>query len=180
MSHTCNCKPKIGISACLLGKPVRYDGGHKLNQFIKTNLENLVDFIGVCPETECGFGIPREQVRLEGNPESPRIVGKETQTDKTERLTTWIQKKIMELETENLNGFIFKSKSPSCGLYNLPVFTCNEKFQSTGTGLFTKAFIKIFPNIPVEEDSTLKTKTQLNKFLKKVFPAIKFNYMEKK
>ena len=107
---------QIGISACLLGKSVRYDGGHKLDRFLTATLGQYVEYVPVCPEVECGMPIPRESMRLQGDPDSPRLVTGATKFDRTDQMIRWAEKRIAELEEESLAGFIFKSNSPSCGL----------------------------------------------------------------
>src|SRR4030042_6931159 len=102
-------KIKLGISACLLGESVRYDGGHKLDRFLTDTLGQYVEYVPVCPEVECGLGVPRESMHLEGDPESPRLVTIRTKQDMTDRMVKWTQKRVVELEKEGLYGFIFKS-----------------------------------------------------------------------
>src|SRR5512139_2920578 len=107
-------KIKLGISTCLLGENVRYDGGHKLDRFLTNTLGRYVVYIPICPEVECGFGIPREAMHLEGDPASPRLVTSCTKRDMTDRMVRWAIRRVRELKDENLYGFIFKSHSPSC------------------------------------------------------------------
>jgi uncharacterized protein YbbK (DUF523 family) len=106
-------KIRLGVSTCLLGDKVRYDGGHRWDRFITDTLGKYVDFVPVCPEVECGLGVPREAMRLVGDPEAPRLVTIHTNVDYTHRLLTWARQRVRELERENLCGFIFKSDSPS-------------------------------------------------------------------
>ena len=102
-------KIKVGISSCLLGEKVRYDGGHKLNIVLKDALEKYVEYVHVCPEVECGLGVPRKPMRLEGNLDSPRLIITDTGEDITDRMVSWAQKRIIKLEKEDIRGFIFKS-----------------------------------------------------------------------
>jgi uncharacterized protein YbbK (DUF523 family) len=118
-------KIKLGISACLLGKNVRYDGGHKLDRFLTDTLGQYVEYVPVCPEVECGLPVPRESMHLEGDPESPRLVTSQTKQDMTERMISWAKTRAVELEKEVLCGFIFKSDSPSSGMERVRVY--NEK-----------------------------------------------------
>ncbi|MBF0496332.1 MAG: DUF523 domain-containing protein, partial [Deltaproteobacteria bacterium] len=110
-----DCPIKIGVSACLLGEQVRYDGGHRRNPFIADTLGQFVQFVPVCPEAECGFGVPRETMRLVGDPEAPRLVTTQTGQDHTNRMRAWTEHRVAELGGDDLSGFIFKSGSPSCG-----------------------------------------------------------------
>ena len=109
-------KIKLGISTCLLGENVRYDGGHKLDRFLTDTLGQYVEYVPVCPEVECGLSIPRESMHLEGDPESPRLVTSRTKQDMTGRMVGWANTRVVELEKEGLCGFIFKSDSPSSGM----------------------------------------------------------------
>ena len=116
-------KIKIGVSSCLLGKEVRYNGGHSHDRYITGTLGQYFTFVGVCPEVEAGFGIPRETLRLVGDPESPRLLTSRSGKDCTDIMLNWAQKRVTELEKENLCGFIFKSKSPSSGMERVKVYT---------------------------------------------------------
>jgi uncharacterized protein YbbK (DUF523 family) len=100
-------KIKLGISTCLLGENVRYDGGHKLDRFLTNTLGGYVEYVPVCPEVECGLPIPREAMHLEGDPDSPRLVTTHTKQDMTDRVVQWARKRVVELEKDNLCGFIF-------------------------------------------------------------------------
>src|SRR3989339_679957 len=113
---------KIGISSCLLGNKVRYDGGHSHDRFLTDTLGRFTHYIPVCPEVECGMPIPREAMRLVGDPDHPRLVTRKTGIDKTLQIQDWIKTKLEILERENLCGFIFKAKSPSSGLYRIKVY----------------------------------------------------------
>ena len=115
-------KIRLGISACLLGEPVRFDGGHQWDRFITDTLGQYVEFVPVCPEAECGLGVPREAMRLVGDPDAPHLVTVRTKIDLTDRMVTWARKRVEELEQEDLRGFIFKSKSPSSGMERVRVY----------------------------------------------------------
>ena len=160
---------KIGVSACLLGQKVRYDGGHKLDRFLTDTLGQYVSFVPVCPEVECGLGIPRESMHLEGKPEAPRLVTTKTKKDLTDQMLQWAKQRLKELEKENLCGFIFKSKSPSSGMERVNVF--NEKGMplKKGSGLFAAAFMRHFPLIPVEDDDRLHDPKIRENFIERIF-----------
>jgi len=115
-------KIKLGISTCLLGKNIRYDGGHKLDRFLTDTLGQYVEYVPVCPEVECGLPVPRESMHLEGDPESPRLVTSRTKQDMTGHMLRWAMKRVVELEKEELCGFIFKSDSPSSGMERIKVY----------------------------------------------------------
>lgn len=115
-------KIHLGISSCLLGEEVRYDGGHQWDHFFTDTLGKYVEFVPVCPEVECGFGIPREAFRLVGNPDSPRLVTIQTKQDYTDHMVQWARRRVKELEKEGLCGFIFKNWSPSSGMERVKVY----------------------------------------------------------
>jgi uncharacterized protein YbgA (DUF1722 family)/uncharacterized protein YbbK (DUF523 family) len=152
-----------------LGENVRYDGGHKRDRFIIETLGQFVEFVPVCPEVECGLGIPRESMHLEGNPESPRLVTTRTKIDHTERMVTWARTRVKELEAEDLCGFIFKSRSPSSGMERVKIY--NEKGMATknGVGMFAMIFMDNFPLLPVEEDGRLHDVRLRENFIERIF-----------
>jgi len=160
---------KIGISTCLLGQNVRYDGGHQLDRFLTDSLGQFVEYVPVCPEVECGLGTPREAMRLVGKPEDPRLVTRQTGTDYTEQMMHWARRKVVGLEAENLCGFIFKSKSPSSGMERVKVY--NEKGMPVqkGSGIFARIFMDHFPLIPVEEDGRLHDPRLRENFIERIF-----------
>ena len=160
---------KIGISSCLLGNMVRYDGNHSHDPFLTQTLGLFTEYVSVCPEVECGMSIPREAIRLMGNPENPRLVSNEKNIDKTETMKTWAEQRIKTLEKDNLCGFIFKSKSPSCGLYRVKVYGEKGDFSKTGTGIFARAFTETFPRIPVEESGRLQDPKLRENFIENIF-----------
>lgn len=162
-------KIRLGISQCLLGEPVRYDGGHKLDRFLTETLGQYVEYVPVCPEVECGMPVPREAMHLEGEVESPRLVTTKTRIDKTDQMTAWTEKRVLELEKEKLMGFIFKSDSPSSGMERVKVY--NEKNMSVrkGVGIFARRFIEHFPLLPVEEEGRLHDPVLRENFIERVF-----------
>ncbi|KPK28707.1 MAG: hypothetical protein AMJ61_01345 [Desulfobacterales bacterium SG8_35_2] len=161
---------KIGVSSCLLGKEVRYNGGHSHDRYITGTLGQYFTFVGVCPEVEAGFGIPRETLRLVGDPESPRLLTSKTRQDYTDTMLNWARTRVKELEKENLCGFIFKSKSPSSGMERVKVYT-EKGFPGSnkGVGLFARAFMANFPLIPVEEEGRLHDAVLRENFIERIF-----------
>lgn len=153
-------KIKIGISSCLLGENVRYDAGHKLDQRLKDALGKLVEWVGVCPEVECGLGIPREAMHLTGAPESSRLITNITNIDHTDKMLKWAEKRLRELKKEKISGFIFKSNSPSCGLYKV--------FHKKGTGIFAMEFTKYFRGLSVEDEERLRKESIRKKFIEDI------------
>ena len=160
---------RLGISMCLLGENVRYDGGHKLDRFLTETLGQYVDYVPVCPEVECGLPVPRESMHLEGDPDSPRLVTSRTKQDMTERMVQWAQRRVGELEKENLMGFIFKSDSPSSGMERVRVY--NEKGMPVkkGVGVFARTFRDHFPLLPVEDEGRLHDPRLRESFIERIF-----------
>ena len=162
-------KIRLGISTCLLGENVRYDGGHKRDRFITDTLGRFVVFVPVCPEVECGLPVPRESMHLAGDPESPRLVTTLTKIDHTERMVNWARRRVRELEKENLCGFIFKSNSPSSGMERVKVYNEHGMARKTGIGMFARVFMGHFPLIPVEEDGRLHDIMLRENFIERIF-----------
>jgi len=162
-------KIKLGISTCLLGKNVRYDGGHKLDRFLTDTLGQYVEYVPVCPEVECGLPIPRESMHLEGDPDSPRLVTIRTKQDMTDRMVQWARNRIIDLEKEDLCGFIFKSDSPSSGMERVKVY--NEKGipLKKGVGMFARIFMEHFPLLPVEDEGRLHDPGLRENFIERIF-----------
>ncbi len=169
-------KIRMGVSMCLLGRPVRYDGGHSGDRYVMEILGQWMEFIPVCPELEAGFGVPREPIRLEGSPVSPRLVTVETRKDLTDIMTVWAQRRVTELEKKDLRGFIFKSKSPSCGMGKVEVYTEKNMPVKNGIGVFAKAFMERFPLIPVEEDGRLHNPHLRKNFIERIKGGSHLNY----
>ncbi len=164
-----NDKIRLGISACLMGEKVRFDGGHKWDRYLTDTLGQYVEYVPVCPEAECGLGIPREAMRLTGDPASPRLVTTRSGVDLTERMTAWARERVRGLETENLCGFIFKKDSPSSGMERVKVYNDQGMPEKKGVGLFARAFMDHFPRIPVEEEGRLHDPKLRENFIEQIF-----------
>lgn len=162
-------KVRLGISTCLSGEPVRYDGGHKLDRFLTGTLGQYVEYVPVCPEVECGLPVPRESMHLEGNPEAPRLVTSRTRQDMTDRMIQWARKRVVELEKENLRGFIFKSNSPSSGMEHVKVYHEKGIPVKKGVGMFARIFMEHFPLLPVEDEGRLNDPKLRENFIERIF-----------
>jgi len=162
-------KPKIAISACLMGAEVRYNGGHKASPLCSRILSDYFDFVPLCPEVAIGLGIPREPIRLVGNPEHPEAVGTvHPEINVTRPLAEYGQK--MALELDDICGYIFMQKSPSCGLERVKVYHANgTRADSGGRGIYAQAFCLLHPDLPVEEDGRLNDPVLRENFLTRVF-----------
>jgi uncharacterized protein YbgA (DUF1722 family)/uncharacterized protein YbbK (DUF523 family) len=148
---------------------VRYDGGHQLDRYLVHTLGQYVEWVPVCPETECGLSTPREAMRLVGDPENPRLVTIKTGIDHTERMLSWARARVEELAQEGLHGFVFKKNSPSSGLYRVRVYDEHGMPQRVGTGLFAAAFQRRFPLLPLEEDGRLNDARLRENFIERFF-----------
>ncbi len=162
-------KIRVGISACLLGEPVRYDGGHKLDRFLRDTLGRYVEYVPVCPEVECGLPVPRESMHLEGHPAAPRLITTHTRRDMTDQMLTWAHRRVLELENEALCGFIFKSNSPSSGMERVKISDQNGMPRKIASGLFAGVFMKHFPLLPVEEEGRLHDPMLRENFIERIF-----------
>lgn len=160
---------RLGISRCLLGEEVRFDGGHKQDDFLTDVLGSYVEWVSVCPEVEAGLGTPREAMRLVGDAHHPRLVTIKSGTDHTRTLETMTSNRIAELTELDLSGYVFKKGSPSCGIERVRIYSAHGRPGRNGVGLFARAFIKQFPLIPVEEEGRLCDPTLRENFIERVF-----------
>ncbi len=164
-----NRKPRLGISQCLLGDTVRYDGGHKRDPFLTDVLAPFVEWVPVCPEVEAGLGTPREAMHLTGNPEHPQLLTIRSSRDHTRTLTKFSKKRIGELQGQDLDGYIFKKASPSCGLHRVKVYTEKGQPSKQGVGIFSGMFQQTFPLLPVEEEGRLNDAPLRENFIERIF-----------
>ncbi|WNM58080.1 YbgA family protein [Candidatus Nitrospira allomarina] len=162
-------KPRLGISQCLLGDTVRYDGGHKRDAFLTDVLAPFVEWLPVCPEVEAGLGTPREAMHLAGNPDAPQLLTIRSHIDHTMTLQTFSQRRVQELQESDLDGYIFKKSSPSCGVYRVKVYTEKGQPSKQGTGIFSAAFQQAFPLLPVEEEGRLSDAPIRENFIERIF-----------
>ena len=158
---------RLGISRCLLGEEVRFDGGHKQDQFLTDVLGRYVEWVPVCPEVEAGLGTPREPMRLVSNPWRPRLMTITSNRDHTDALETMIEGRLKSLH--DLSGFVFKKGSPSCGPERVPVYTEQGTPNHSGSGIFAQAFRDRFPFIPIEDEGRLYDPALRENFIERVF-----------
>jgi uncharacterized protein YbgA (DUF1722 family)/uncharacterized protein YbbK (DUF523 family) len=162
-------KPLVGISSCILGENVRYDGGHQLDRFLRDILGRYVEFVPVCPEVECGLNVPREAMRLIDVDGAVRLMTQKTKIDMTDRMEQWMTGRLEELRSLQLCGFIFKAKSPSSGLKRIKVYTDKGGARHDGTGIFAGGFTRAFPLVPAEEDGRLHDANLRENFIERIF-----------
>lgn len=172
-------KPLVGISKCLLGENVRYNGEIKLDLYLRNILGKYINYIPVCPEVEFGMSVPREAINLVEKKGQIRLITEETNKDITEKMNSWIIKRLKGLPNTKLCGFIFKSKSPSCGLSDAEVRRKNG-INKDGTGLFANAFIQAFPLIPAIDEKHLNSPEKKENFIKKIFMINRWNTSKEK
>jgi uncharacterized protein YbgA (DUF1722 family)/uncharacterized protein YbbK (DUF523 family) len=162
-------RPRLGISTCLLGEKVRYDGMGKRDPFLTDTFGQFVEWVPVCPEVECGLPVPREAMHLEGEPASPRLVTRNTHIDHTDRMMSWARGRLAELEKEDLAGYVFKSDSPSSGMERVRVYDASGTPKKVGVGLWARAFMDHFPLLPVEDEGRLHDPVLRENFIERVF-----------
>ena len=167
-------KIRLGVSACLLGQEVRYDGGHKRDAFLTDVLGAFVEWVPVCPEVEVGLGVPRPPIRLVGTPAAPRLVVEKTGEDLTARMRRWASGRIGELEALGLHGYVLKRGSPSCGLVRVRVYGEDGSPGRVGRGVFAAALTEALPLLPVEEEGRLTDAGIRESFIERVFAAARW------
>jgi uncharacterized protein YbgA (DUF1722 family)/uncharacterized protein YbbK (DUF523 family) len=172
-----DAKLRLGVSTCLLGEPVRYDGGHKLDRYLVNTLGVYVDWVPVCPEVEMGLPTPRESMRLVGDPQNPRLIAPKSGTDHTDKMQAWARQRLDELAGENLHGFVFKKDSPSSGLFRVKVYGEKGMAQRNGTGMFPRALMERFPLLPLEEEGRLNDMPLRENFIERVFSYYRWTEM---
>lgn len=166
---------RLGISACLLGDEVRYDGGHKRDAFLVDTLGPFVEWVPVCPEVELGLGVPRPPVRLVGHdPGAPRLVVEKSGEDLTAGMQRWAAGRVAELRGLGLHGYVLKRGSPSCGLVRVRVYGDDGMPGRVGRGLFAAALTDTLPLLPVEEEGRLTDAGIREAFIERVFAAARW------
>jgi len=161
-------KITIGVSACLLGNEVRFDGGHKRSRFITDTLAEYFVFAAFCPEVAIGMGTPRQPIRLTGDASNPEAVGVKTPELNVTRPLRAYGKKVAG-EIDELCGFIFKKDSPSCGMERVKVYNDKDMPERSGTGLFAREIMKAHPLLPVEEEGRLNDAVLRDNFITRVY-----------
>jgi uncharacterized protein YbbK (DUF523 family) len=164
---------RVGVSRCLLGERVRYDGTDKRDAFLVEELGPQVEWVPVCPELEVGMGVPREPVRLlRRRGSDAHMVGVTSGDDWTARMQRFAAARVEALEREDLAGFVLKSKSPSCGIAQVKLFDADAPDRDpdlSGTGLFAAALMRRFPDLPIEEEGRLADARLRQSFIDRLF-----------
>jgi uncharacterized protein YbgA (DUF1722 family)/uncharacterized protein YbbK (DUF523 family) len=160
---------RVGISACLLGEKVRFDGGHKHDRYLTQTLGPYFEWVPVCPEVEMGLGTPRETMRLEQAEDGIRMVMPKSGRDLTRPMREYARERVEKLALEDLGGYILKSDSPSCGLMRVRVYGPSGMPSRTGRGLFAEALANRFPYLPIEEEGRLSDPRLRENWIERVF-----------
>ena len=160
---------RIGVSSCLLGENVRWDGGHKRDRFLTDELGPFVEWVPVCPEVEVGLGTPRPTLRLVRRGDDVRMVEPKSGADHTEAMRAYARRRVRALDREGLSGYVLKKDSPSCGMERVKVYAGPGAGAREGRGLFAEALIERFPHLPVEEEGRLGDARLRENFVVRVF-----------
>ena len=160
---------RVGVSACLLGQRVRYDGGHKADSFIIDTLGRYFCWVPVCPEMEIGLGTPRETLRLVGDVTAPSLVATVSGHDLTAPMQRFATQRLSQLAELGLHGYVLKKNSPSCGMRGIRVYGSSGRLRRSGRGLFAQALIVRLPLLPVEEEGRLQDPGLREHFIERVY-----------
>jgi uncharacterized protein YbgA (DUF1722 family)/uncharacterized protein YbbK (DUF523 family) len=160
---------RIGISACLIGQEVRFDGGHKRSDFLVDIFGPLVEFVPICPGVEIGLGVPRETLRLVRRNQEVRLVANQSGSDLTDSMRRYANRRTRALAKDDLSGYILKKDSPSCGMERVRIYAGNRMPLRDGRGLYAEALMRRYPNLPVEEEGRLNDARLRENFIERVF-----------
>lgn len=164
---------RIGISSCLLGQHVRFDGGHKRDPFLVDTFGRFVEWVPVCPEVELGLGTPRESLRLIRKGDLVHMVNGKSGRDITSEMRRWAKARVEELAGDGLAGYVLKKDSPSCGMERVKVYGESGMAEKSGRGLFAEALMTRFPRLPVEEEGRLSDPRLRENFVERVFAYVR-------
>jgi uncharacterized protein YbbK (DUF523 family) len=162
-------KVRIGISSCLLGQEVRYNGGHKRDDFLAGTLGRFVEWVPVCPEVEMGMGVPRPPIRLERIGVDVRLRMPSTGEDLTDAMREFCRGRVEALAEMGLDGYVLKNDSPSCGMERVKVYSATGALTEDGRGIFAQELLRRLPHLPVEEEGRLRDPRLRENFLGRVF-----------
>jgi len=159
---------RLGVSSCLLGTEVRYDGGHRHDRYLTDVVGMWFEWVPVCPEVELGLGVPRPPIRLVHGGDNPRLVEVESGEDLTERMESFAREKVDRLQQAGLDGFILKASSPSCGVEGVKVFENSGTPVRNGVGIFARVLLQGWPDLPVAEEEWLEDPDRRRDFFENV------------
>lgn len=167
-------KLRLGVSSCLLGAAVRYNGGHSRDEFLARSLDPWVEWLPICPEVEIGLGTPRETIRLTGSIQAPRLVAPKSGRDLTYDMQSWARERVEQIAAARLHGYVLKKGSPSCGLFRVRVYDERGMAQTQGRGLFATILAERLPLLPLEEEGRLHDPALRENFLERAFTMRRF------
>jgi len=170
-------RPRLGISSCLLGEPVRFDGGHKRDAFLVDVLGRFVEWVPVCPELEMGLGAPRPSLRLVTTGDGLRLLAPATGGDHTEGMRRFAEQRLEELASADLCGYVLKRASPTCGMERVKIYDAAGNLHQPGRGLFAAALLERFPELPIEEEGRLSNPRLRDHFLQRVFALHRLKHL---
>ena len=159
----------VGVSACLLGEPVRYDGGHKRSRYLTDVLDPYVRWVSVCPELEIGLGVPRPTLRLERGEDGPRLIEMKTGRDLTQAMQVYAHSRVEELAGLGLRGYVLKKDSPSCGMERVKAYDGGGVPAKNGIGVYVAVLAAALPNLPLEEEGRLEDPRLRENFVARLF-----------
>ncbi|MEV0588614.1 DUF523 and DUF1722 domain-containing protein [Nonomuraea sp. NPDC050310] len=161
-------RPRVAVSSCLVGEPVRFNGGHSRDRFLAGPLDPYVDWVRICPEMEAGLGTPRETLRLETSPAGPRLMTRKTRRDLTDEMRELARRRAAELDVD---GYVFKARSPSCGIHGIPVYPGPDgpPVERRNRGLFAGTVLDAHPLLPVEDEGRLNDALLREAFVERIF-----------
>ncbi|GAA3176791.1 YbgA family protein [Nonomuraea roseoviolacea] len=161
-------RPRVAVSSCLLGEPVRFNGGHSRDRFLSGPLDPYVDWVPICPEMELGLGTPRETLRLERSPSGPRLMTRKTRADLTGRMTALAEARAAALDVD---GYVFKARSPTCGVHGIPLYPGADgpPLDRRQRGVFAAAVVEAHPLLPVEDEGRLNDAVLREAFVERIF-----------
>jgi uncharacterized protein YbgA (DUF1722 family)/uncharacterized protein YbbK (DUF523 family) len=177
--HAEDDEVRVGVSSCLLGHKVRFDGGHKHDRYLTGVLGDWVRWVPVCPEFDIGLGIPRPTIRLEGTSDAARLVEPKAGTDLTDTMERYADSKVDELKDIDLDGYVLKKGSPSCGMERVRVYSAKGMPARDGVGTFARVLMDKWPDLPVEEEGRLNDPRLRENFIERVFCRNRWRAMER-
>ena len=171
---------RLGVSSCLLGEEVRFDSGHARDRFVTDTLGQWVEYVPVCPEVEIGMGIPRPTIRLVDEGQGIQLVAPSTGEDFSERMTSYAEAKVSELMELDLDGYILKKNSPSCGLERIKVYRNGMPARRDESGMFSAKLVERWHALPVEEEGRLNDAELRENFIERVFARNRWRTLVKR
>ena len=160
---------RLGISSCLLGERVRFDGGHKRDSFLVDTFGAFVQWVPVCPEVEAGLGTPRESMRLVSDRDGVRLLTVKSRVDVTDHMQAFVNERVAAIRTDGLCGFVLKKDSPTCGMERVKVYNAHDVPMRSGRGVFARALREAYPHLPIEEEGRLSDPVLRDNFVERVF-----------